>query len=510
MANKKSSVSLSTLFLLFVNRLFRLNKRTKCFFVAIFFLFLLNLNVERLLDNELSIYTRLSKEMFDSNDANVNTKYYRIEYNLSKQMKAKYKLKRDLNNIDYKTLIFTGRSNGSLNKKSYLIVEQTKVFDNTKYCDLFDSSSIVDESTLNKIYLNECPYKNCHFTCNKSKSESADAFLFHYADLFKHKYVGSSETSRVKRLLADRRSDQLWIIWNDEPSDVSNILDEFQFNWTISFRFDAEINDCAYGCTYMKRGLVSSQLARKSQFFADAIAKEFAERQNSAVWFVSNCKALFRINFYINLHKHFPITVFGECAKYIESKPEKIVWEKPFIAYYLFRSIIDRIRSFFDFRFLLFTNTEQNDVQQNADCSRGSRCESRQFKTNKFYLSFESRNCSSYITEKLWRILKTNMIPVVIQPNKEFYELVAPPDSFIHAQDFDYDPAKLAKYLHAVSTNFDLYFKHLAWKFNYDIVYTIKQTERRRMCDLCTKMNTERAIIYYDSYSDWANRNCQK
>ena len=73
------------------------------------------------------------------------------------------------------------------------------------------------------------------------------------------------------------------------------------------------------------------------------------------------------------------------------------------------------------------------------ECGSNSECESREFKLNKFYLSFESRNCTNYITEKLWRILRTNMIPVVIQPSREFYEQVAPPDSFIHAQDFDFD-----------------------------------------------------------------------
>jgi hypothetical protein len=100
------------------------------------------------------------------------------------------------------------------------------------------------------------------------------------------------------------------------------------------------------------------------------------------------------------------------------------------------------------------------------------------------------------------------MIPVVIQPNKEFYELQAPPNSFIHAQDFDYDPQRLAKYLHEVSTNFDLYLKHLEWKMHLNVVFTAKQVEARRMCEFCTKLNTEKAAIYYEKISDWFGFQC--
>lgn len=100
------------------------------------------------------------------------------------------------------------------------------------------------------------------------------------------------------------------------------------------------------------------------------------------------------------------------------------------------------------------------------------------------------------------------MIPVVVQPNKQFYELYAPPNSFIHAQDFDYDPEKLGAYLRLVSSNFEIYFSHLKWKLDYEIVYSSSQVEKRRLCQLCTKFNTENSIIYYESVSDWFNKEC--
>ena len=142
------------------------------------------------------------------------------------------------------------------------------------------------------------------------------------------------------------------------------------------------------------------------------------------------------------------------------------------------------------------------------DCPRESECEKSLFETSKFYLAFESRNCTDYITEKMWRVLRTNMIPVVLQPGKEFYRQVAPPESFIHAEDFGFDMKLLAAYLHRVSTDFKTYLKHHAWKFEHEVVFTEERSERRRLCELCTKLNTESSEIYYGRVADWFESEC--
>lgn len=245
-------------------------------------------------------------------------------------------------------------------------------------------------------------------------------------------------------------------------------MDEFKFNWTMSYRLDAEVSDCSYGCSYTS----------KEQSDIGMIAKyEFKKRENSAVWFVSNCDSKYRIDFASSLKSFYSLKVFGSCAKFISSRKDN---------YYV--------------------NFVRNLVQ--VGCDRYSKCESNEMRINKFYLSFESKNCTNYLTEKVWRILRSGLIPVVLQPEKKFYELNLPPNSFIHAQDFEYDPERLAVYLNQVSNNFDLYFSHLAWKNKYDIVYSAKQVERRRMCEFCTKLNTERSVIYYESVSQWFNNKC--
>lgn len=96
----------------------------------------------------------------------------------------------------------------------------------------------------------------------------------------------------------------------------------------------------------------------------------------------------------------------------------------------------------------------------------------------------------------------------MIQPNREFYEKIAPPKSFIHLEDFDYDVKKLSNYLSLISNDFDSYMNHLEWKLNYDIIYTANMVEKRRICELCYNLNKESSYIYYKSVSKWFNNAC--
>lgn len=125
-------------------------------------------------------------------------------------------------------------------------------------------------------------------------------------------------------------------------------------------------------------------------------------------------------------------------------------------------------------------------------------------------MSFESVNCTDYLTEKLWRILRTGMIPVVLQPNKANYIKIAPPGSFIHAEDFDFDAERLATYLNKVSLDFNEYRKYHLWKHEFNVVYSGVNTEKRRMCELCTKLNSEKSVIYYRKIAGWFNEGCRR
>ena len=54
--------------------------------------------------------------------------------------------------------------------------------------------------------------------------------------------------------------------------------------------------------------------------------------------------------------------------------------------------------------------------------------------THKFYLSLENSICKDYITEKFWKVLPYNVIPVVL--NGVDMTTVAPPHSYIDIKDF--------------------------------------------------------------------------
>jgi hypothetical protein len=260
----------------------------------------------------------------------------------------------------------------------------------------------------------------------------------------------------------------------------------------MSYRIDSEVSDCAYGCYSLKTHNISE--ANREKMLLEQFKKEYAQRENSALWFVSNCRAEYRLRFAQKLQDYFNIRVYGECKYKMRQFDNSYITE-------LYQTLKQTIKS-------IFTSISIFKKMKSDSCDRNSNCEEYELKKNKFYLSFESQNCTNYITEKFWRILNANSIPIVLQPTKAFYELIAPPSSYIHAQDFDYDASKLAEYLRVVSNNFEEYFKYQKWRLTHDISFANKQTEARRICELCTKLNTETSRIYYPKLSKWFNSGC--
>ena len=54
--------------------------------------------------------------------------------------------------------------------------------------------------------------------------------------------------------------------------------------------------------------------------------------------------------------------------------------------------------------------------------------------TSQFYLSLENSLCRDYITEKFWKVLPYNVIPVVL--NGVNMSKIAPPHSYIDIKEF--------------------------------------------------------------------------
>jgi glycoprotein 3-alpha-L-fucosyltransferase len=308
--------------------------------------------------------------------------------------------------------------------------------------------------------LDTCEYKNCFFACDKNFINDSDVLMFHYSDLY---YDIDNYKEDYEKLIRKRNNEKIWLLYNDEAFVYQKRFDYLKFNWTMTFYFNSEVSYFAYG------GMSNVQ-TDENKYTIEKIKLDFDRRFNSAVWFVSNCERKKRLEFAAGLGKYFSLIIIGECSKLVNG--EKI-------------------------------------INKNTKCPRGSTCESDNLMNSKFYLAFESVNCSDYITEKFWRTLSFDLIPVVFQPSRQSYERIAPPNSFIHAQDFNFNHELLAQYLVKVSNDLQLYFSYLEWKIRIKTYFKAEDVEKRRMCQLCKKLNTERSSIYYDSMSDWFKKQCK-
>lgn len=82
----------------------------------------------------------------------------------------------------------------------------------------------------------------------------------------------------------------------------------------------------------------------------------------------------------------------------------------------------------------------------------------------KFYLALENSECAEYITEKVWlNAYGAGLVPIVYGAFKEDYVRRAPPDSFIHLDDFS-TMQDFVDYINLLDRNDTLYAKYFEWK----------------------------------------------
>ena len=121
--------------------------------------------------------------------------------------------------------------------------------------------------------------------------------------------------------------------------------------------------------------------------------------------------------------------------------------------------------------------------------------------TYKFYLSFENSLCSEYITEKVYRILELNVVPIVLGYSN--YSDILPPRSFIDVRDYD-TPKALAEYLLFLDNNDAMYNEYFRWKGEYTCT---KYAYRRAGCVLCEYAHRERGrVTIADVWPWWSRR----
>jgi hypothetical protein len=278
----------------------------------------------------------------------------------------------------------------------------------------------------------------------------------------------------MRKKLARRSSNDIWILWIDEANRDIEDLNKYQFNWTLSFRQDSEVSIGSYGILIQRnrqlrsshnnsdllRLLNDAHIPINDMYLENRIFLNYRYRHKHALWFVSNCQPKRRLKYYEELKSHYPIEAFGLC---VEKK-----------------------------------------------CDKNEHCESDQSHLALFYLAFESQTCTDYITEKFWRALYYGMIPIVLGPSKQSYlDLGVPPFAFIHIDDFR-SAADLAKYLHRISNDYFLYREYFQWLNHYEIFYDITELEPIRMCELCMRLNMQQYHdhSFYLNIHHWHRTGC--
>ena len=239
-----------------------------------------------------------------------------------------------------------------------------------------------------------------------------------------------------------------------------HLFKQYQFNWTISYKLNSEVSIGSYG-VFSKRKLIWPNMD-----YNQWIDKQFFHRTKGALWFVSNCHAKERLEYYFSLRRQTNISIegYGRCVDY------------------------------YPIHF----------------CGASSQCEYDYMSKYKFYLSFESTTCRDYITEKFFKAFHHGLIPIVYGPERNDYNRLAPAESFIHINDFNGDMKKLANHLQKIASNHSLYSMYHQWRKAYDVIIDARALERIRMCELCERLARTRQddVTYYLDIEQFYYENC--
>lgn len=233
----------------------------------------------------------------------------------------------------------------------------------------------------------------------------------------------------------------LWLSLEAPPNNGNLSLYGGIFNLTMSYHPDADIT-VPYG-----------KLMQKNNDFEGP--SDFILPRNKSYlvcWVVSNYKAKHRRSkIYQQLKKIIPVQVYGRAVK--------------------------------------------RPVPQNELSTIISRCY--------FYLAFENSVSPHYITEKLWRnAFQAGTVPVVLGPPRRDYEAIAPPNSFIHVDDFESIDG-LGTFLKNLANDAERYESYFAWHRNNIVKLYVDW--RERLCNICPVYKRLPFRIYQD-LSVWAQK----
>ena len=298
--------------------------------------------------------------------------------------------------------------------------------------------------------LNKCPMSNCLLTNNRSLINESQAVIFHM----------QPGDFNVGDLPKHRHPHQRFIMYFFEPliysrRKVFNSAPAHYFNWTFSFRRFSDVASTQYGAyefipESMDRKVVGYTESEES--LGDYYGVNIANKSIMVAWFVSHCKTdVGRELYAAELAKHVRVDIFGRCGHFTCNR----------------------------------TKLESEE------------CDRTLAENYLFYLSFENSFCPDYVTEKLFRPLRTAVVPIVF--GGVHYSRFAPPHSYINALDYE-SPKQLADYLITLSQNRKLYSHYFEWRRHF----RVPKQSNVDWCQLCAMLHDESIPSKsYQNISQW-------
>uniref|UniRef100_A0A0K0EY23 Fucosyltransferase n=1 Tax=Strongyloides venezuelensis TaxID=75913 RepID=A0A0K0EY23_STRVS len=256
------------------------------------------------------------------------------------------------------------------------------------------------------------------------------------------------------KLHNSRFDKQIWMLKLFENPENTEDLDKYNnfINFTSSYRWDSDIV-VPYGkfiTSDDERYINKKNKYKKNYRKINDIVHELNKKNPRIAMFVSNCFTKnFRLNYTYQISKYYPVDVYGKCGDKTINRQDG---------------------------FKLLKNKY------------------------KYYLAFENGNCQEYVTEKFFiNALENYVIPIVLGPSKEYYEKIAPINSFIHINDFK-NAKDLSLYLKYLDDNPREYFKYFEWINNGKFIDT------KFWCRLCVFAQNSKKKIYTDINKWWKGK----
>ena len=312
-----------------------------------------------------------------------------------------------------------------------------------------------------------CEFTQCEIFTDRREHplEYYDAIVVVFNDEFL-----SQEDMTMPEFIHGRNPNQRLVFFTQEspPALRSHYnMTRFKhfFNWTMTYMTDSDI-PLLYGRVIPKESAPTNleqvyQLRKKTR--ESFRPKSVAKKSKKIAWMVSHCWTNSMRELYVmELRKYIDVDIYGVCGNL----------------------------------------TCPTHVLHSSD----PQCYNILESNYKFYLSFENSLCKDYVTEKFFKVMNHDLIPIVY--GAADYSKHAPLHSYINAGKLK--PKELADYLKVLDANASLYNEYFWWKDHFVVESSVEDMARRGFCDLCEKLHVDNGVKSYEEMvSDWGDNSEQ-